>query len=53
MELKPGDKVRYKDDLSRVYVVYAVYPTGVSLGLYDYPDVEADFITDINELERA
>ena len=49
----PGDKVRYKDG-DTIYTVWAIYSdTQVSLGLEDYPDVEQDYKTDINNIEFA
>jgi hypothetical protein len=49
---KAGDKVRYKDGDTRAFFVYAVYSnTSVSLGLADYPDIEQDYQTNINNIE--
>jgi hypothetical protein len=51
MKFKVDDRVRYKND-KRIFRVYAIYSkTKVSLGLYDYPDTEQDFQTDIKEIE--
>lgn len=51
---KAGDLVQYKDGDPRIFTVYAVYsPTDVSLGLADYPDVEQDIMTNINEIEKV
>ena len=45
-----GDKVKIDGD-NKIYTVYAVYSdTEVSLGLYDYPDVEQDYLTSIDML---
>lgn len=50
---KAGDKVRYKDGDPRIFTVYAIYsPTEVSLSLYHYPDIEQDYMTDINKIEK-
>jgi len=52
--LAPGDRVRYVDGDPRIFTVYAVYsPTGVTLGLADYPDTEQDWQTDISEIEKV
>jgi len=53
MELKAGDKVRFKNSNSgEVYTVYAVYGKDkVSLGLADYPDVEGDWQENVDDLE--
>ena len=51
--IKIGDRVRYKDNDTRIYRVYAVYNKNkVSLGLADYPDTEQDYLTDINNIEK-
>jgi hypothetical protein len=47
----PGDKVKYKDG-DDIYIVYAVYSDEeVSLGLQEYPDIEQDYRTNINNIE--
>lgn len=53
--LKVGDNVYYKDDLSKeVYIVYRLYGSRrISLGLLDYPDVEQDYIIDINQVAKV
>lgn len=49
---KPGEKVLNKTDGLR-YTVYQVYDENyLSLSLYDYPDVEQDFIIHISEVEH-
>lgn len=54
MKLKTGDKVRYKDGDTRVFTVHTVYSdTCVSLGLYEYPDTEQDYMTLTNELIKV
>lgn len=53
MILKAGQKVRLKED-GRIYTVIADYGDNkYSLGLYDYPDTEQDYLTDINEIEEV
>ena len=48
-----GDRVTIDGD-DRVYTVYGVYSdTEVSLGQYEYPDVEQDYLTDISILTRV
>jgi hypothetical protein len=50
---KSGDVVVLKTD-GRKYTVYGVYDDEyVSLGLFDYPDVEQDYLTHISEIEGA
>lgn len=45
-----GDKVLVDGD-DRVFTVYHVYSdTKVSLGLFEYPDVEQDYQTSVNVL---
>lgn len=54
--LGPGDKVRLRyetksPEKDMVYTIYARYSGGrVSLGLYEYPDVEADYMVPVDEL---
>jgi hypothetical protein len=50
---KSGDKVRYKDNDSRVFRVHTIYDnTHVSLGLADYPEIEQDYRININEIVK-
>ena len=51
MNLKSGDRIRYKDNDKRVFTVHTVYSKElVSLGLFDYPDIEQDYKTDIRNI---
>jgi hypothetical protein len=51
---KIGDKVKYKDGDNRIFRVYDIYSnTMVSLGLYDYPDIEQDNQTNINNIIKV
>lgn len=52
--LKSGDKVIFNDDPARLeYIVYSIYsPTKVSLGLYDFPNIEQDWQVDISKLTK-
>ena len=50
--LKPGDKVQFIKDDPRVYTVYDIYGEDqVSLGIFEYPDIEQDYTVDIKELK--
>lgn len=50
---KVGDKVQYLDGDDRIFQVYAVYsPKMLSLGLYDYPDVEQDYQIEISKIKK-
>jgi len=50
---KSGDKVILKSD-GRKYTVYTVYDDEyVSLGLYEYPDTEQDYLTHISEVKKV
>lgn len=53
---KVKDKVQYKNEIGtpNIFIVYAVYnDTKVSLGLRNYPDVEQDFLVNINEIIKV
>lgn len=46
-----GDKVTINNEDDRLYTVYDIYgDTEVSLGLYDYPDIEQDYTIETNKL---
>ena len=55
---KVGDWVVYKDEINtpvdnKVFKVYGIYSnTEVSLGLRKYPDVEQDYITQIDKIVK-
>jgi len=50
---KSGDKVILKSD-GKKYTVYQVYDDEhVSLGLYDYPDIEQDYQTHISKIKKV
>jgi hypothetical protein len=50
---KVGDKVKFTDGDEREFTVYQIYSdTELSLGLYDYPDVEQDWQTNINKIKK-
>ena len=52
-KFKSGDKVMYKDGDMRIFRVYAVYNKNeVSLGLYDYPDTEQDYLVNIKNIVK-
>lgn len=52
MKIKVGDNVRFKENDKRTFRVYNIYSkTKVSLGLFDYPDVEQDYQVDVRDLE--
>jgi hypothetical protein len=56
MTLKSNDIVIYNDDILRTpYLVHSVIfvgnkPHSVSLGLTDYPEIEQDYLTPIEDL---
>jgi hypothetical protein len=53
MRLKPNDIVIYNDDIARTpYLVHSVNENSVSLGLEDYPDVEQDWNTPIEDVTK-
>lgn len=51
---KQGDKVKYVSRYydPKVYEVYDIYGyNAVSLGLYEYPDVEQDYQVEIKDIK--
>ena len=51
---KQGDKVKYKDEDTRIFKVYQVYSKNyVSLGLADYPEIEQDYQVNIKKLRKV
>lgn len=43
-QFKKGDKVKYKDGDNRIFYVYDLYgENAVSLGQYEYPEIEQDY----------
>lgn len=53
-QFKPGDKVKFKDGDPRIFTIYEIYtPIKISLGLYEYPDIEQNWLTDIRNIKKA
>lgn len=51
-KFKVGEKVILKED-KKVYTIYALYPKNkLSLGLYEYPDTEQDYLISIADIEK-
>ena len=54
MIFRIGDKVKIKGNDDRIFIIYGKYDDdNVSLGLYDYPDVEQDYLYNIKELIKV
>jgi hypothetical protein len=50
---KPGDKVIYKDDDTRIFIVHTIYSEKLlSLGLYEYPETEQNWQTNIKNIKK-
>lgn len=47
-----NDSVKFKDNDERIFKIYSIYNKKyVSLGLYEYPEIEQDYLINVKNLK--